>query len=180
MSVAVRAQFWDLGAGTNPRPEWFAVDLYEPADLTWDLRRPFAQEWLGTVAQAMFYHGPEHYTRAEIPAVLTNVYALLQAKGILELRCPDLALWARQIVREGTVRTGLGVIYGEQSGPGQIHYNGFDFGYLKGLLEATGFVDVRRLSAPGEASIYPYDWAHPEKGGDPARRLDLHVACRKP
>lgn len=166
--VPVSTKCWEFGGGTYVKEGWLNVDIASNvADFQHDLRIPFPKAYRGTVEKARFFHGPEHYSKFELPFVLQNISQVLAPNGELEIRCPDMDYLAKAWLEQGPSKATLGGIFGSHENEFQVHKNGLNFDYLKTELEKVGFVDVRRVEP---ASTY---------SGDINQLHDLHILCIK-
>ncbi len=94
-------------------------------------------------------HVLEHFTHQEVPRVLHRWHEVLEPGGELRVSVPDLD----RIVRIYTKNWNhfqtppntpwIGLIYGGQTDRYDYHKTGFNFAWLKHLLEGAGFVDVQ-------------------------------------
>lgn len=174
---------WDFGGGANPRPEYLIVDADPDTnpDVLWDLTQDPPQDLpLGVCLDAKFFHGPEHYSRRDLPTVLRNIHSVMARNGSLEIRCPDMDEWTRIWLEEGANHNTLGCIFGSQTNRWQVHLNGLNHFYLSQMLQHAGFTYIERASASWNAPPYPDEWKNPGGYSDPNKRFDLHMLCQKP
>ena len=134
----------DIGCGESLKKGDIAVDLRKTSsvDIVADARMlPFKDESFNHVYCS---HLIEHFSHLEVKAVLVEWVRVLKKAGVLEIRCPDLRARAFLFFLNPSWQN-VKNIYGGQDYVGNQHRCGFSFGLLKGLLEACGIRDVKRL-----------------------------------
>jgi len=99
-------------------------------------------------------HVLEYFDREQAIAVLAEWRRILKPGGILRLAVPDFPALFKVYQMTGNLNDILGPLYGRMAveiggGSQQVIYHKtvHDFNSLKGVLEQSGFADVRR-----------YDW----------------------
>jgi predicted SAM-dependent methyltransferase len=92
-------------------------------------------------------HILEHFKRFEIENVLSEWNRVLCKSGVLRLSVPDFAAIAAEYAEHKNLNSVLGLLYGGQNYEYNFHYQVYDFGRLKTLLENAGF-----------SGISHYDW----------------------
>ncbi len=148
-----------LGSGRSPRPGWINVDLFAPdADLPIDLREelPFAT---GSAAVVYAEHVLEHFEYpGEVQRLLREIHRVLKPSGVFSLVVPDAgrALRAYAEADEAFFRGRRRRSYLATERPTRMHHvnylfrqdgqhkYAYDEETLAQVLEAAGFVDVRR------------------------------------
>ncbi len=131
----------NLGAGgwDTQKPGFLSVDLYADADLVHDVSKPFPYD-NNSVEEIYASHIIEHLTRQEWQIALPEWYRILKTDGKLEIYCPDLEACLVGFLSQPTHRDWwIKTIYGSQTGPGQVHQNGFTFESLKNDLLTSNF-----------------------------------------
>jgi hypothetical protein len=136
----------DIGApGIDNDKRWKTVDLYEPSDLTCDIR-----DLSGLLPQTGFpdemraSHVLEHFQAAEIVKTMKHWFKFLRPGGRLWVMIPDFT-WAAEKALEH--KDGdpddywqvLMMVYGRQANPGDIHRCPFTMTPLVKLMKFTGF-----------------------------------------
>src|SRR5439155_6129560 len=82
----------------------------------------------------------EHFSQAEVPEVLTEVYAALAPGGVLVVDGPDLRAMAKHLAKKPRLEPkDIQMIYGEQRSVFDFHEAGWDPAMLAELLRAAGF-----------------------------------------
>jgi predicted SAM-dependent methyltransferase len=96
-----------------------------------------------SASQIRACHVLEHAPYPETVNLLLKWKSLLIEGGLLYVEVPNLA-WQIHAVASGeiTVDEFVYFAYGEQSYPGNFHFNGFDSARLTRVLEESGFKDV--------------------------------------
>lgn len=114
----------------------------------------------GTVGQIYCCHAFEYFDRVEARAVLAEWHRVLAPGGVLRLAVPDLDALIRVYAKYGELGRILGPLYGRIEVAGAdgrcllYHKTVYDLPSLRTLLEAGGFMGVRR-----------YDWRETEHRG---------------
>jgi predicted SAM-dependent methyltransferase len=149
-----------LGSGIHPLPGWLNVDLVSmQPDLAWDLRRklPFPD---GSARACFLEHVLEHFTLADVLAVLDECNRVLEPGGIVRVGVPDFGRYMRSYAGENDLI--------EQKRPGRPtrllavaevalahgHRSVWDAETLEGVLVEAGFANVRAC-AFGETALEP-------------------------
>ena len=137
----------NLGSGEDRREGVWNVDIrpIPGVDVVSDARHlPFADGVLDELtAQDLL----EHFPRSESETLLDEWVRVLRPGGLLRVQTPDLRALAKAFLRgkldvEDTVEW----LYGRQDHPFNFHMTGFDEPRLRGLLEARGVRDIRRIT----------------------------------
>jgi len=128
-----------IGSGRAYLPGWTNVDLFSStkADLYCDaMRLPFEKE---TFDEIYCCHCLEHFHRHAIVAVLHHWRELLKKGGILKLSVPDFGKIVEWYNRTGDLGSLIGLLYGGQNHPLNVHTIAFDGRTLTGALLMAGF-----------------------------------------
>jgi predicted SAM-dependent methyltransferase len=102
----------------------------------------------GTAALIYACHVLEHFPHDEVPRVLRRWHTVLEAGGELRVSVPDIdrivTIYQRNWDHFHTPPHApwIGLIYGGQLDAHDFHKTGFNFVWMKHLLEDSGFVDV--------------------------------------
>jgi hypothetical protein len=94
-------------------------------------------------------HVLEHFSHEDIPLILKRWYEVLQPGGCLRISVPDtdriVKIYSNNWKHFQTPGNSpwIGLIYGGQSSPYDYHKTGFNFCWLKYLLESCGLSDCR-------------------------------------
>ena len=95
-------------------------------------------------------HSFEYFDREEASSVLSEWNRVLKKNGTLRLAVPDFDALLQVYARTGKIKSILGPLYGRmkiETKKGQkslYHKTIYTFDSLKELLEANGFVNIRR------------------------------------
>ena len=139
----------------------------------------------GAVKLIYASHVLEHFSRAEVPAVLREWHRALAPGGVLRLAVPDFAAVV-EIYREDGLADGLtgliGLVCGGQRDAWDFHKSIFDRAFLTRLLREAGFREVRpwdwRLTE--HAQIDDFSQAHlPHMEKDTGRLVSLNLEAVK-
>lgn len=157
LCVHIGCSQWDKCA----RPGWIIVDAVE-AISTHVVSTADDLSALADASAALIYsshtlehlsHSAGHDGRGEVCAALAEWNRVLVPGGSLLLSVPDLETLSGMMLdkRRTTVQKKLimTVLYGGQDAPHNFHKTGFFFGYLRDLLEASGFCGVERVERFG-------------------------------
>lgn len=93
-------------------------------------------------------HVLEHFPHAEIPPILARWHAVLKPGGILRISVPDIDRLVKiymdnwQHFQTPGNSPWVGLIYGGQGVPYDFHKTGFNFCWLKFLMEKAGFHSI--------------------------------------
>lgn len=94
-------------------------------------------------------HVLEHFSHDDIPRILRRWYDVLQPGGLLRLSVPDIDRIVKiysdnwQHFQTPGNSPWIGLIYGGQSSQYDFHKTGFNFCWLKYILENCGFTDCQ-------------------------------------
>ncbi|MBJ6801937.1 class I SAM-dependent methyltransferase [Geomonas propionica] len=149
-----------LGCGNIHLPGWCNVDVINTGatDLVLDIRSlPGLPR--GRAERIYSCHVLEHFSHDEIPGILASWHEVLKSGGEIRLSVPDLDAITRiyQANLEHFNVPGhqpwIALIYGGQKDEYDFHKTGFNFCWLKYLLEQAGFSSVERY--PNEPHFVP-------------------------
>jgi len=149
-----------LGCGNIHIPGWCNVDVIKTGatDLVLDIRA--LPGIPGDVVERIYScHVLEHFSHDEIAEILANWFQVLKPGGEIRLSVPDLDAITR--IYQSNLdhfnvpgnQPWIALIYGGQKDQYDYHKTGFNFCWLKYLLEAAGFTDVQRY--PNEPHFIP-------------------------
>lgn len=140
-----------LGCGNIHIPGWCNVDVIKTGatDLVLDIRTlPGIPE--NQVDMIYSCHVLEHFAHNEISGILASWYAVLKPNGEIRISVPDLdaitSIYQKNIDHFNVPgnQPWIALIYGGQKDQYDFHKTGFNFCWLKLLLESVGFTDVER------------------------------------
>jgi predicted SAM-dependent methyltransferase len=132
-----------IGSGRVYLPGWTNVDLFSSAkaDLFCDMMRlPFDR---GSFDLIYCCHCLEHAHRNSVLAILHHWRDLLRIGGILRLSVPDFSSIANRYIKTGNLPELIGLLYGGQTHPLNVHTTTFDKATLSGALSVVGFSEIR-------------------------------------
>jgi len=138
-----------LGCGNVKLPGFCNVDIVstEATDIIDDISK--LEKFPKNYAQEIYAcHVLEHFAHAAIHDILRRWYDVLKPGGILRISVPDIDRIVKiyinnwQHFQTPGNTPWIGLIYGGQSSPYDFHKTGFNFCWLKFLLEKTGFHSV--------------------------------------
>lgn len=128
-------------------------------------------------------HVLEHVSHDEVPSILQRWFAVLEPGGEVRISVPDIdrivkiytAHW--QHFQTPPHSPWIGLIYGGQTTAYDYHKTGFNFVWMRHLLEAAGFVDVREYAhEPHWLGVRDASLAREPFG----EFVSLNVVARKP
>jgi len=138
-----------LGCGRIFKKGWENIDLYSdmPGVIKMDIKKlEYPDKCADEILAQMVI---EHVPRMECVPTLKEWCRVLKPDGLITIATSDLDGMVRdwldkghQVEVNGQIKDyiyNLRGIFGQQNEPGQFHYNGFDFNYLKICLEKAGF-----------------------------------------
>lgn len=141
-----------LGCGDTLIKGFINVDVLNvPAvDIIYDLKNLncFKDEIADVIYASHFL---EHFSTDEIPVLLQEMHRVLKPNGELRLSVPDLDKICKLYVVENIDwftlphNLWLGLFYGSQRNRYNFHKTGFNFRWLKFLLECAGFVRIEEV-----------------------------------
>lgn len=132
-----------IGSGKVYLPGWTNVDLFSTAkaDLYCDMMRlPFDEESFDLIYAC---HVLEHAHRHTVYSVLHHWRELLKPGGILRLAVPDFESITKRYADTGNLAELIGLLYGGQNHPLNVHTTCFDWRSLTEALKKVGFSDYR-------------------------------------
>jgi predicted SAM-dependent methyltransferase len=136
-----------IGSGRVYLPGWTNLDVFQnvKADLYCDMMRiPYEA---GTFQVIYACHVLEHCHRNTIYAVLHHWRELLRYDGVLRLSVPDFGAITQRYCQTGNLAELMGLLYGAQNHPLNVHTVTFDKKSLTDALRTVGFKEV-----------YEWDW----------------------
>lgn len=140
-----------LGCGNIYVPEWCNVDAIPTGctDLVCDIQTlPDIPD--STAQQIYSCHVLEHFATEHIPEILIRWFEILKPGGELRISVPDLdaitAIYQKNLAHFQVPghQPWIALIYGGQKDQYDFHLTGFNFCWLKYLLENAGFTNVQR------------------------------------
>lgn len=134
-----------LGCGGRHFKSYINVDIINRGgvDILVDARYLFFGD--ETVQLIESYHLIEHIPRYELLPTLIRWCHILTPGGRMIAEFPDFDR-ACQLYLKGNEKM-LSVIYGGQRWPSDVHYFGYNFKRLKGLLKQAGFSEIVKKRA---------------------------------
>lgn len=174
-----------LGCGNVRLPDFCNVDiLMTPAvDVISDISKldNFKDESIELIYAC---HVLEHFSHDEAVAVLQRWFEVLKPGGELRVSVPDIDRIVKiytdnwQHFQTPGNSPWIGLLYGGQGDPYDFHKTGFNFCWMKHLLEKVGFAQISEY--PHEPHFVPgvndASLAHEPFG----QFLSLNVLARKP
>lgn len=137
-----------LGCGNVNIPGFCNVDVMrtQGVDVIDDIRalKKFPN---GSAREIYACHVLEHFAHDEITPILKRWFEVLMPGGVIRISVPDIdrivKIYADNPVHFNTPGNSpwIGLIYGGQSTPYDYHKTGFNFCWLKHLMEQCGFED---------------------------------------
>lgn len=174
-----------LGCGQIRLPGFCNVDiLATPAvDFVADISR--LNEFTdNSIEQIYACHVLEHFSHDEAVTVLRRWFEVLKPGGELRISVPDLDRIVRVYVdnwqhfQTPGNSPWIGLIYGGQGDPYDFHKTGFNFCWMRHLLEGIGYMDVAEY--PHEPHFVP-GAVDASLAKEPfGRFLSLNVVAKKP
>ena len=153
----------NLGCGRAIIPGFINADITpgDGVDVIVDLNNLASlrkEKWFGAVEFIYLSHVLEHFPTAQIPPMLKELYDVLGDGGTLRIAVPDLDKICKLYVKNIEWFTPphnpwLGLIYGGQIDQYDFHKTGYNFSYLKWLLQSAGFSAVREVDASDDLGI---------------------------
>ena len=121
-----------LGCGGRHFEGYINIDLIKrgPVDMVADVRNlPLQDSSVGLIEA---YHLIEHIPRYEVLPMLKEWFRVLISKGKIIAEFPDFDRSCQIYLKQGKM---LGVIFGGQRWPSDVHYFGYNFKRLKELYK---------------------------------------------
>jgi len=137
----------NIGCGKCYLPRehgWTNIDIFSSvnADVYADMAAlPFEPHSFDLVYAS---HVLEHSHRATVLAILSHWRHLLKPGGVLRLAVPNFAAVVEQYKEKENLMELLGLLYGGQNHPKNVHTVTFDEWTLGGALLKVGFKEVRK------------------------------------
>lgn len=130
----------NLGCGIYKKAGYVNVDKYVPADLNMDmLNLEFPDNSIDEVYSSQTL---EHFSKYEVPKVLSEIYRVLKVGGILDIEVPNLEYCVKKWLEaseEDRWKFPLDTIFGLEDHEGEFHKTGFTKDRLEYLLNEAGF-----------------------------------------
>jgi len=127
-------------------------------------------------------HVLEHFKRRDVLQVLSEWRRVIKPGGILRISVPDFAAICEVYRKYKDISLVVGPIFGKQDYLYNIHYNIFDFDYLRKCLMEVGFINVRKYDwrETEHANIDDYSQAYiPHMDKESGTLISLNVECNK-
>lgn len=126
-------------------------------------------------------HHLEHFPTAQVPKILKEYFRILRPRGVVKIAVPDLDAVMELYVKHKNWFTPphnpwLGILYGGQDYEFNFHKTGFNFLWLKYLLENAGFTDVERFKPSEEFGVRDASFARRPFN----QSVSLNVQAAKP
>jgi len=174
-----------LGCGNKKAPNWCNVDIaYSDAvDVIDDIKvlRKFKSNFATNIYSC---HVLEHFSHEECKIVLKRWLEVLQPGGEIRISVPDLDRIVKQYNNnwEHFQTSGnspwIGLIFGGQRSEYDFHKTGFNFCWLKYLMEEVGFEDIKEYPHHPHFIDGFYDAS---LANDPFKEyLSLNIVAKKP
>jgi predicted SAM-dependent methyltransferase len=128
-------------------------------------------------------HIVEHFPRQALAKVIEEWKRVLRPGGTLRIAVPDFEAICEVYARTKRLELVIGPLYGGQNHAHNFHYNTFDFASARGVLQASGFVDVRLWDwrTTEHADVDDFSQAYiPHMDKANGRLISLNVECSKP
>jgi predicted SAM-dependent methyltransferase len=140
-----------LGCGNTHIPEWCNIDVIKTGstDLVLDIRTLTGIP--NNCADKIYScHVLEHFAHEEIRGILNRWRDVLKPGGEIRISVPDLD--AITNIYQNNMKhfnvpgnqPWIALIYGGQKDQYDFHKTGFNFCWLRYLLESSGFIDIER------------------------------------
>lgn len=174
-----------LGCGRIRLPGFCNVDILRTpaADVVSDIStlEVFPDESVGLIYAC---HVLEHFSHVDAVRVLTRWFTVLKPGGELRISVPDIDRIVKIYVKNWQHfqtpghSPWVGLLYGGQGDPYDFHKTGFNYCWMKHLLEGIGFIDV--IEYPHEPHFIP-GTVDASLANEPfGEFLSLNVLARKP
>jgi SAM-dependent methyltransferase len=174
-----------LGCGNIRLPEFCNVDILEThaADVISDISRldNFADNSIELIYAC---HVLEHFSHEDAVRVLSRWFEVLAPGGELRVSVPDLDRIVKiyvdnwQHFQTPGNSPWIGLLYGGQGDPYDFHKTGFNFCWMRHILEGIGFTDIAEY--PHEPHFIP-GAVDASLAKEPfGVYLSLNVTARKP
>ena len=127
-------------------------------------------------------HVIEHFKRRDLPRVLKEWHRVMKKGGTFRVSVPDFKKLCEIYLKYDDINLVIGPIFGRQDYLYNIHYNVFDFKYLKKELENAGFGNVRLYDwqKTEHANVDDYSQAYiPHMDKANGTLISLNIECEK-
>jgi len=170
-----------LGCGNIILDGYTNIDIVpgEGIDVVSDVRSlPMYKD--ASVDEVYLSHVLEHFSWKQAPEILKEYFRVLKPGGVLRIAVPDMNKIMRLYVehwdwfQDPAQKVWSGLIYGGHETEYDCHHAGFNFPYLKYLLESAGFVDAKEYVPSEELGHHDASF-----GGKPFGTVSLNVVARK-
>lgn len=102
----------------------------------------------GTVSEVYASHVLEHFKSSDIPNVIADWHRVLKPGGVIRIGVPDFKYCAEAYLNGSETQFPIGdIVMGGQLDNDDLHRSIFDENGLRILLEAAGFIGIRRFKA---------------------------------
>jgi hypothetical protein len=174
-----------LGCGNIRLAGYCNVDILatEAVDVLSDIKK--LDNFTDGAVEAIYAcHVLEHFSHADAVVVLRRWFAVLQPGGELRISVPDIDrivnIYHRNWQHFQTPGNSpwIGLLYGGQGDPYDFHKTGFNFCWMKHILESVGFTDITEYPHEPHFVVGAVDASlAKEPFGE---FLSLNVAAKKP
>ena len=135
----------NLGCGADYKQGYINIDRYAinfKTDRSFDCNLPldFSNE---SVEEILAIHLLEHLSFTGLNRVMASWYRVLTKGGKLIIEIPDFNEILKMALKDKKDDKILTWIFGLQDRPGETHFWGWNKERLKGLLEKSGFKDIK-------------------------------------
>lgn len=135
-----------IGCGPIKSPEFINIDAvpYAHVHIVTDDIGQLSAFADGTVDLVYMCHVLEHIKRPMLERILSEMFRIIKAGGVLRLSVPDFDRLLDVYVRAGRDPEAICMLLmGGQDSEYNIHYSIFNRHSLEGILRKTGFRDIR-------------------------------------
>lgn len=170
----------NLGSGGHPIEGFINVDALQlpGTDVVCNLQRlDHFEDNMANVIYAS--HFLEHFSTADVPLIISDMYRVLKENGELRISVPDLDKICKLYLENIDWFTPpnnpwLGLLYGGQVNKYDFHKTGFNFRWLKFLLAQAGFTEIEEVDYFEEHGVLDGSFANMPFG-----KISLNVKARK-
>ncbi|OGF21719.1 hypothetical protein A2Y83_03285 [Candidatus Falkowbacteria bacterium RBG_13_39_14] len=176
----------NLGSGGTRMKDYINVDVLfvRETDLLAKLKHLPYFVRKETVSHIYASHILEHFSISEVKKILNICYNLLRKDGEMRISAPDFDKITKiynnrwEYFQNKIPQSWLGVVYGGQNSKYDFHKTGFNYNWLKYLLEEAGFKDIKEYNADEfleqynikDSSLYKKDFGE---------YISLNICARK-